>query len=286
MEHHLFSHCHPAVLFLYFGGAIVLAMCTTNPLFVVVSLLCGVGYRLFLKGVRPVLLSGLAFLPVLLLIAAFNAYSGGLGLTVLFYAGETPITAEALLYGFCMGGMLFSVLQWFSCYQAVAGSDKFLGLFGRFLPTLSMMLSMVFRYIPDTIRMAGEIRTAQTALLGAEPPGFRARLRRAARLSSVMVGWSLENALETAGAMQAKGYTAGRRTRYDQERLSHSDAGLLLVLGGLLLLSGYAVFGPAAAFDFYPLLTPLTAPLWCLPYALYLLIPLIWEGRDWLQCRT
>lgn len=285
MRRPLFSHCHPAVLFLYFFGAAALAMCTTNPLFVAVSLLCGTGYRFFLAGGRSVLKSLLFSLPALLLIAGFNALSGGLGLTVLFYLGETPVTAESLCYGLCMGGMLLSVLQWFACYQAAAGGDKLLSLFGRFLPTLSLMLSMICRYIPDTFRMAGEIRTAQTALLGAEPPGFRARLRRAARLSSVLVGWSLENALETARAMQAKGYAAGRRTRYDQERLSHGDAALFLLLLFLLLASGYAVLVPAAAFSFYPLLTSPTGGWWCLPYALFLLLPLFLEGRDWLRCR-
>lgn len=44
--------------------------------------------------------------------------------------------------------MLAAVVTWFSCYTAVMTSDKFVYLFGRVIPALSLVLSMTLRFVP------------------------------------------------------------------------------------------------------------------------------------------
>jgi energy-coupling factor transport system permease protein len=44
--------------------------------------------------------------------------------------------------------MLAAVISWFSCYNAVMTSDKFVYLFGRVIPALSLILSMTLRFVP------------------------------------------------------------------------------------------------------------------------------------------
>ena len=44
--------------------------------------------------------------------------------------------------------MLASVVLWFSSYNEVMTSDKFVYLFGRVIPALSLVLSMSLRFIP------------------------------------------------------------------------------------------------------------------------------------------
>lgn len=70
----------------------------------------------------------------------FNHY----GVTMLYYVKSSGnwITLEALVYGVVLGAVMFVVIQWFSCYNKVMTTDKFIYLFGRIIPALSLILSM------------------------------------------------------------------------------------------------------------------------------------------------
>lgn len=287
MKKDVLSYAHPAVIFLYFAGAVGCAMCTLHPAFVAVSLIVSGGYLAYLRGAAHYWRSLRYGLPVFLVIALANGFFNNLGLTVLFYIGYRPITLEALVYGLCSGGMLLAVLQWFSCYQEVMSSDKFLSLFSRPLPTTSMMFSMVFRYIPDTIQKAREIQTTQLALTGGAPESRKVRFRQGIRLASVLMGWSMENSIETADAMRSKGYGSRRRSRYEHERFTIYDRIALTVLALLLGASLWILFGWAGQFAFYPRISwPEGGWIWRLGlYGVFLAWPLILEGREWLQWR-
>lgn len=287
MKRDMLSYAHPGVIFLYFAGVIGCAMCTMHPAFVAASLAVSGLYLSYLRGGMHYLKSLRYGLPVLAVVTLANGYFNNLGLTVLFYIGYRPITWEALVYGLCSGGMLLAVFQWFSCYQQVMSSDKFLSLFSRLLPTTSMMLSMVFRYIPDTIQKAREIQTAQLALTGGEPGDRKTRFRQGIRLASVLMGWSMENSIETADAMRSKCYGVRRRSRYEHERLTLFDRISLAILALLLAGSLWLFFGWAGQFAFYPRLSWPEGMLgWRLGlYILFLAWPLILEGREWLYWR-
>ncbi len=67
---------------------------------------------------------------------------------MLFYLKTGPVTLEAIVYGLVLASMLFISILWFSCYNKVMTTDKFVYLFGRVIPALSLVLSMVFRFVP------------------------------------------------------------------------------------------------------------------------------------------
>lgn len=289
MKKNCFSAYHPAVVFLYFAGAAGLCMCTLHPYYVLVSYLCGAILLGISCGMRRVLRQALVSLAVIGVTAAVNGLAGGLGLTVLFYLGGTPVIWESVFYGLCSGGMLAAVLQWFACYQRIMTGDKFLELFGRAFPTVSMMLSMVFRYIPDMLGKGREIRAAQMALTGGASGGKKEQMKEGVRLASVLMNWSMENSMETADSMQAREYGKAPRSRYVHERMSRSDYWLALVLTVLLAASAFGVFWPASEFSFYPFLGGAEAGSWFLPaYGIFLLIPAVLEGKElvwWMRLR-
>lgn len=289
MKQHVFYDAHPAVIFLYFCGTIGFAMSTMHPLYVSLSFGMALLYGWYLKGWRSVC-RGLGYgLAVIVIVAAANAFFNGLGLTVLFHVGDHPITAEALCYGLCAGGMLVSVIQWFSCYQEVMTSDKFLSLFGRLAPTTSMMVSMIFRYIPDTIRKAREIQTAQKAMLGNESPGKKQELSQGIRMASILMSWSMESSIETADSMRSRGYGETKRSHYTKQKINRYDVILLCVVGLLIAVNGYWIFARANQFAFYPWMEGVSIPWWIgTLYAILLGIPLLLEGREqlcWLPSR-
>ncbi|HCC35312.1 MAG TPA: hypothetical protein DEQ02_06630 [Ruminococcaceae bacterium] len=284
IKRHLFAFYHPAVLFVYFLGAAGLTMLTLHPAFAAVSFMAGGCYAVYLKGPGEYLKSLRFYLPLFLAVAAGNVFFSGLGLSVLFYFGGNPVTWESVLYGLCSGGMLVAVLQWFGCCERVMTSDKLLCLFGRILPVISMMLAMIFRYIPEVIRRAKEINSAQAALVGMKKCSKRKKTKQGLRLASVLMAWTMENSMETADSMLARGYGSRKRSYYTNERLTVEDTGLLIFLGSLAVFSAVMILTRVNRFAFYPTLRGMTLQLpLLLAYALFLMFPLILEGKEYIM---
>lgn len=89
----------------------------------------------------------------------FNHY----GVTMLYYVKSSGnwITLEALVYGVVLGAVMFVVIQWFSCYNKVMTTDKFIYLFGRIIPALSLILSMALRFVPRFTAQLKVIRSGR-----------------------------------------------------------------------------------------------------------------------------
>ena len=147
----VFCDCHPAVILIYYAAAVGLTLCTMQPLFLLLLFAAGFWNAALLCGLRKALRGAAFSLAVTLLIAVCNTFFGSTGLTLLFYAFGHPVTAEAFCYGICSGLMLTGVLQWFSGYRQAMTNDKFLRLFGRVMPASALLLSMVFRALPETM---------------------------------------------------------------------------------------------------------------------------------------
>ncbi len=246
------KHYHPTVVFLYFAAMLLVTMLVQHPVIAGVSFLFAILLRCRLAGVVSALKSLLYLLPMLIIITVFNALVNESGMTVLFAIRGKQFTLEALLYGFVSGLTLLSVILWFSSYSDLMENGRFLAMLGKRLPVISMMVSMIFRYIPDTVQHGREIEMSQRALLGSDDRYRKAKVSRAIRMASILMAWSMENAIETADSMRAKGYQSDRRRPYARVRWTHRDAIPLFLT---LILTALAVVGIAmggAAFLFYP----------------------------------
>ena len=275
MKKDIFTYSHPLVIFLYFAAVISFSMLTNHPIYIAVSFLISSFYLIYFKGIRNYLKSICYSLPILLIITIINPLFNGQGLTVLFYFKETPITLEAIYYGICSGGTLINVIQWFLCYSEIMSSEKFLSLFSGIFPTLSMMISMIFRYIPETIIKAREINTAQKALIPKAEKTGKERLSDSVRMTSILMSWSMESGIETADSMRARGYGIGKRSKSNIWFTSY-DIVILLLLFGLIILNGILLFSVVNKFMFYPKLSNFIIPFWIpVLYAVFLLVPII-----------
>ena len=138
------SRYHPLVNFLFFALVLAYSMVLMHPVCLAVSLTGALVYAGELGG-RRALAGHLKFaLPVLLLAAIVNPAFNHAGVTILTY----PLTLESILYGLAAGAMLCAVVRWFVCFNAVITADKFVYLFGRVIPALSLVLSMTLRFVP------------------------------------------------------------------------------------------------------------------------------------------
>lgn len=279
---------HPAVSLLYFTAVIVFAMFLMNPVCLTLSLLCSAATAVVLNGRKTVLFALKVILPLALLAIVINPFINHRGVTVLGYLPwNNPLTLESILFGVASAVMLSSTVLWFSSFHTVMTSDKLVFLFGKTLPALGLMLSMSLRFVPKFNAELREVRNAQR-LLFPEKSGLIPRIKNAVRVLSVMISRALEDSLETADSMKARGYGLKGRTAYSRYRMTGQDWFLLSVT--IVLTAAIAVFCfcKTARFRYYPSITQLKSAadtfIFYGTYAVLLLIPLILtvgEGIRW-----
>jgi len=226
-----FAALHPGVALAYFVIVILLSVCVPHPVLLACSAAGALLYCLQLKGAHATgkLLAGLV--PLVLFAALVNALFNHQGVTILGHAWGAPITREALLYGAALAVMLAAVLLWFSCYNVVITSEKFLATVGRAVPSLALVISMALCFVPRYLKQLRRIAAAQRGLgRDAQAGNLRARLSSGFAQLSILTSWALESAIDTADSMHARGYGLPGRSAYAPFRFTDYDAGTLALM--------------------------------------------------------
>ena len=292
-----FSGYHPIINFLYYALVLLLSMCLMYPVYLAISLTGALAYDVYLKGKKAVRFAVMGLLPMTVIAALVNPAFNHEGQTMLTYLPSgNPLTLESILYGVAAAVMLASVVLWFSSYNEIMTSDKFVYLFGRMIPALSLVLSMALRFIPKFKSQMEVVSEAQSCIGRDTKTGsVIRRVGNAVKIFSIMVTWSLENAIETADSMRSRGYGLPGRTAFSIYRFDDRDKTALawLIFCGAYILSGWLAGG--TYFRYYPSVktavwTPLTVSFMFVYLAL-VLTPVILdrkEDRQWksLQSET
>ena len=288
-----FSRLHPIVGIVYFAAVISFSMFLMNPVCLAVSLSCAVANAVQLNG-RKTVLFGLKFiLPTAVLVMLINPIVNHAGVTMLTYLPwDNPLTLESVVYGIASAVMLSSVVFWFSSFNKVMTADKLVYLFGKIAPALGLLLSMAFRFVPRFSAQFREVRPARK-LLGRGKSGFIEKIKDAVRVISVMLSHSLEDSIETADSLKARGYGLKGRTAYSNYSFTKRDAIVLLLIcistASLIVLR---VFG-TAKYRYFPSvkgeLTGIDSVIFFTLYFLLMIMPFvinIWEGIRWKRLQS
>ena len=290
-----FSSFHPVINFLYFALVLVFSMCFMHPVCLCISLISALVYDIYLKGRKAVSFSLKFVLPMMILSAIVNPAFSHEGVTILTYLPTgNPLTMESIVYGLASAAMLGCVFLWFACYNEVMTSDKFVYLFGRIIPALSLVLSMTLRFIPKFKAHAKEVSNAQRCMGRDISNGsLISRLKTAITILSIMVTWSLENAIESADSMKSRGYGLPGRSAFSIYRFDERDKGMLiwLVFCGVYIISGWIAGG--MYFRYYPSIKgtemtafPISFMLCYMALALTPVIVNIREDRVWKRIQS
>ena len=249
-----FGHYHPLVNFLYFALVIGFSMALNHPLAQGVSLVCATLYAVQTEERKAVLFTLKWCLPMVLLTTFINPAFSHEGRTILLYfPNGNPLTSESILYGISSGVLIATVMLWFLNFNRVITSDKFIYLFGRIIPAMSLVLSMTLRFIPKFKAQLQLVTDAQKSIGRDISEGsIWRRTKIAITVLSIMVTWALENAIETADSMKSRGYGLKGRTAFSIYRFDDRDKMALLYLGfcGFYLLTGSMV--SAFGFRYFP----------------------------------
>ena len=282
-----FSKIHPIALMAYFVAVMSVGMFVTNPVVELISLAGGILFCSVLTGAKEKKSDFFFYIPLMLLIAITNPLFSHNGITPLFFLNGNPITVEAIVYGGYLAVMIASVMLWFKAYGFVMTSDKFVYLFGRILPQLSLVFSMALRYVPMLKRQAKKVSRTQKAMGYYSSDSFADRLKSGVRVTSVLIGWSLENAVETGKAMKARGYGLKGRTNYSNFRFTKSD---FVFTSACLLLWGITLAGMATGcldFSYYPEITGIPSGIYSVicyaAYGFLSFLPFIIEAEEMIR---
>lgn len=285
-----FSDCHPVVNFTYFALVILLGMLVMHPVCMVISLISALAYSIYLKGRKAMGFAVRYMLPMAIIAAVINPAFSHEGVTILTYLRSgNPLTLESIIYGIAAAVMLVTVIFWFSCYNEIMTSDKFIYLFGRVIPALSLIFSMVLRFVPKFKAQIAVVSQAQRCVGRDVSNGsILQRARHGIRILSIMVTWSLENAIETADSMKSRGYGLPGRTAFSIFSWGTRDKIVIGVVGGCGLWVILGVWLKGIKWRYFPSLKG--APFGgfqltvFLAYGALCLTPLIldiWEDRKW-----
>lgn len=112
-------------------------------------------------------------------------------------------------------------------------------------------------------------------------PSRRQTMHNYLRLSTVLMGWGMEDSLETADAMRARGWGAAKkRTSYQCYRFRRQDALACIVLAAFALSAAASAFAACQQFTFYPRIGGVAPWFSYAPYALLVLLPAVAQLKE------
>ena len=246
---------HTTTWLLWLIAALLPAMLTRNPLYLIILLLAvAVAYNT-IGRLSPVAGSWRLFLKAGLLLAAFsilfNTLTVHYGETVLFtlprfilrvgrvtfldLGGRT--TLEALAYGLTSGLSLIAILLVFATFNVLVDHHQLLRSAPAFMYQTGMIASIAIAFVPQMVSSLQDIREAQ-AIRGHRFRGIRDLLP----LFLPLLTTGLERAIQLAESMEARGFGSEATPGSSGRQLAHRIVIVLALFGLLAGASWYSYY--------------------------------------------
>lgn len=281
----VFSTYHPIINFGFFCAVIGIGIFLQHPVYLAIAVVASLVYAVMLGGKGTLKFAAFFILPMILVFAVVNPLVNPRGETVLFYTQHSQITAEAVIYGITAGFLLASILLWFTSYNKIMTSDKFVYLFGRIMPAISLIFSMVMRFVPNFKMQIQKISTAQKCIGRDVSNGTtKEKAKHGIKILSIMFTWALENAIDSADSMRSRGYGLKDRSTFSIYRFDARDtmAAIFLLIMTVVVIIG-AVLGKCSI-EFYPVIVmaefDISMLLVCIAYFCLCFFPVAVEVKE------
>ncbi|MDK2856050.1 MAG: energy-coupling factor transport system permease protein [Bacillota bacterium] len=255
---------HPVSALTHVGALVLFLLLYAHPVLLLVLALLP-GLTLAARGEVRAWRRQLAWgLTLALFILAFNGLFGGVGSTELFsfflpFIGRRTIFLERLVYGVAMALRLAGIIGAFALADRLVDLERLLyfsPLAGRSSLTAALTLGLISR-LNRSARTLLEVQASRGAPLAAG--GLRRGIRAAGPLLAALTETALEDSLDMAEVLTARGYGSGRPTNFRPERWHLRDSLILLGTVSALACGLEGVRAGATSFTHYP---ALVAPAW------------------------
>ncbi|WP_307311516.1 energy-coupling factor transporter transmembrane component T [Neobacillus driksii] len=261
-----FQSFHPMILLLYYILTIAGIMLYQHPVYLVMGAILILIIHFMLdrgqelkKWRTMILVMGMLSL---VLTPLFNQR----GNHILFYLFEKQVMVEAIWQGVMIALTLVCILTLFLTFNMVITPDKFVFLFSKILPQWALLTMLSMRFFPLLRKRLIEIGDVQSVKgLSVTSGSLKQRASNGMMFLQTLLTWSLEESIQTADSMTARGYGLGKRSKYQPFYMKKRDwvAFAFLMLAGSLVLFGWWLG------DGVLTLLPFLEPVWL-------------QGREWL----
>ena len=243
-----FKNFHPLTHIVYFSSVLYFSMISRNLVLLSISFLFALLSVTVMKKRSDILI----YLSIFIIIALMNPFFSHNGRTVLFFFSGQRFTLEAVIFGIGAALAIISAIYWFKLFGIVFGTDKLSWAVGSLSPKLGIVLTMAMRFVPLFKENAENIHNAQKSLGLYDNNTFFGKVKTALNTFSALISLSIENAVETADTMRARGFRGGRKTSYYRFHMTKYDicAVTFIVLSDVFLAVLFAK--GAAKFWYYP----------------------------------
>lgn len=251
----LFKRMHPLVLFAYYTGALTLMIIMQHPVFLVCTLMVIFSINFFEDRLTELSRWFIFMITTGILIVVLNPLFNERGRHVLFEIGQHRITLEASVYGIINALLIIGVMALFVSYNEVMSPNKLLYLFSKFLPQFAVLLMLTLRFIPLMKRRLADISAIQTSRgLSVVNGRWADKAKNGILYVQVLLVYSLEEAIQTADSMNARGYGRGKRSSYEFFAFKKKDLFALLYLLITFLLALLGRLKGYGYFAIYPIM--------------------------------
>ena len=263
-----FSRYHPVVNLIFYLLVLGTTMFQMSVGLVFISLFSAVVYYFMLKKTEGLKYCAVV-VGIIIVSAIINPLFSHKGGTLLFYLFTgNPVTLESIIYGLISAIIIGAMLLWFSTFNQVMGVERILGAIGKVLPNVSLLITMIMRFIPqytrhqrkvsmvnkvnkrnygEKINLLNREKTEKENVIEARKRQKKKNgidkiidsIKEGSRTFSITTTWALENSIYTADSLKARGFGTGRRTNYSNYKFQKRD---YLLMGWLVILWLVVVF--------------------------------------------
>ncbi|MDO5559273.1 MAG: energy-coupling factor transporter transmembrane component T [Oscillospiraceae bacterium] len=254
MRNH-FSDFHPSCILIYFLTLITVTVVFDHPAVTVTGFFCALIFSAYVSGVKTAVKQFLTSISMTAIFALVSSLLSHRGDTPVLYINDRPVTLESILYGMYAGLLIAVMILWFGIWHKTLGNDKFIFLFGRKFPQSSLLIRMVTGFIPYFKKKLSEITMVQRTLgVCASDGTLKERLKNSASVMSVLVSVTLEDTMETADSMTARGYSLKNKSTRGFYTFRTCDFAMLLITAAFLVYYIVMYTQHTADFSFYPVI--------------------------------
>jgi energy-coupling factor transport system permease protein len=207
--------------------------------------------------------------------AIINPLFSHRGATFLFYLFTgNPVTLESIIYGIFVSIIIVSMMFWLSTFNVVMSEDKIFALLGKFMPRVALLLTMVVRFVAKYTKKSRDIAMTQEALYG-KPDKLIEKVKTGAHNFSITTTWALENSVDTADSMTARGYGTAKRTSYNNFTIEKRDKAVIVLILVLFVIVCRGLVCEKVYTYYYPFIRSKGNILVYITYTLLCTIPLV-----------
>lgn len=279
---------HPFILLVYYILVIAGLMLYQHPIFLLLAVILIIKINFLLDKGQDLKkwywAMGIMSLFILILTPLFNRR----GNHILFYLFDNPVMLEAIIQGVMITLTISGVLALFVTFNIVMTPNKLLFLFSKLIPQWALLIMLSMRFVTLLQRKIKDMEDIQAVKgLSLKQGSIRRRAKNGMQLLQMLLTGSLEDSIQVADSMTARGYGLQKRSNYQAYKMKNRD---WLALFFLAFLSAILFYGWTLNIGVLQLLPELESiwqdglqNLFLVVWILLIGFPILVEGKEVLK---